>query len=142
MSEGYRFREVRKGERDDVLTFAAGHGLAAEAQRLQHHLSLVVNDAEDQLVAAALCLEDGDGRLVIHVVSAQDALEPGLASELADRCLRKVQSQSVASARIVSPTSEPAESILGSANWLDSIEETPPAEVLSRADDTGTPQAA
>ena len=46
--------------------------------------------------------------------------------ELADRCLRKVQAEGIASARINSHAPTATQTIWQSANWLDRIEETSP----------------
>ena len=131
MTEGYRFREVRKGEREAVLGFAEEQGLAAKADALRHDMSLVVTDEQGQTAAAALCMSDERGRLVVEIVTRGAETDPALASELADRCLRKVQACAVGSARLHSPAKQPAESILSDANWLDSILETPPAEAAT-----------
>lgn len=143
MSENYRFREVRKGECEAVLAFARANGFAADAKDLHHHLSLAL-ESQGELAAVALCLDDKQGRFQIEIVKAGAELDESLANELADRCLRKVQSASIGAARLVSPAQDPAESILTQANWLDRIEETPPPEVLAEeSEDSGqTSQAA
>lgn len=127
MAEGYRFHEVRKNEREAVLAFVAEHGSAVRLDSLRHHLSLTV-EAEGELVAAALCLEPQPNQFVIEIVVGDAAVDEALLKELADRCLRKVQAQDIAAARLRSPAGESAERIWTSANWLDQIEESPPPE--------------
>lgn len=140
MSEEYRFREVRKGECQAVLAFARANGFEAEPKTLRHHLSLAL-ETQGELVAVALCLDHEPGRFVIEIVKADTGLDDALAGELANRCLRKVQSESIASARLISPKTDPAESILAQANWLDQIQETPPPG-LEPGDQDETSQAA
>ena len=120
----YQFREIRKGERDQVLDFAKAQGCTIEAQTLRHHLSLTVKSA-GELVAAALCLEDPAAHFVIEIVSPE-GFDQALVTELADRCLRKMQSEAIASARINSTSETSTKTIWKQANWLDHIEETPP----------------
>ncbi|MEO0475968.1 MAG: hypothetical protein AAF085_08390 [Planctomycetota bacterium] len=125
----HRFREIRKGECDAVLGFAKEQGCAIKPETLHHHLSLAVK-AEDDLVAAALCVEIEPDHFVIEIAH-KDAAEDTLITELADRCLRKVQAQGIASARIKSPTDTATQTIWQYTNWLDRIEETPPPDDVS-----------
>ena len=125
----HRFREIRKGERDAVLAFAKEQGCAIKPETLRHHLSLGVK-AEDDLVVAALCVEIEPDQFVIEIAHTGNA-EDALITELADRCLRKVQSQGIASARIKSPTETATKTIWQCTNWLDRIEETPPPDDVS-----------
>lgn len=146
MTEGYRFREVRKGEREAVLSFANAHGFTAQDAGFRHNLSLMLQK-EDETLAAALCVEDEDGRLVVEIVTGGETVEPELVNELANRCLRKVQGEAIGAARLHSPTQEPAEAIMSHANWLDQIQETPPqqaesaVEAGSEASDQADPPA-
>ena len=131
----YQFREIRKGERAEVLDFARAHGSHAAAEALNHHLSLGVRAGGD-LVGVALCVED-QGQYRIQVVHS-DAFDPSLTPELTDRCLRKIQAEGIAAARITSPHENVTQLVWKHANWLDHIKETPPAEVPSefaRAED-------
>ena len=80
---------------------------------------------EDTLIAAALCVEQSPAQFVIEIVHADNA-EDALVTELADRCLRKMQSEGIASARINSHAQTATQTIWQSANWLDRIEETSP----------------
>lgn len=121
----YRFREVRKGERDAVIAFAAEHGSAVSLDTLRHHLSLAV-ESDGDLLVAALCVEKRPGQFVLEIVVGTPAADQALLTELADRCLRKVQAQDIASARIQSQTGEPTEAICTQANWLDRVAETAP----------------
>ena len=98
----YRFREIRKGERAQVLDFAKGHGGTPKPEALRHHLSLMAK-VDGQLVAAALCLETQPAQFVIEIVH-DDGMDDVLITELANRCLRKVQSENITSARINSPS--------------------------------------
>ena len=120
----HRFREIRKEERDAAIDFAKEQGCAIKPETLRHHLSLVVK-AEEDLVAAALCVEVESNRFAIEIAHA-GSVEDALITELADRCLRKVQAQGIASARINSPTETATQTIWQCTNWLDRIEETPP----------------
>ncbi|MBX2850971.1 MAG: hypothetical protein KTR15_04400 [Phycisphaeraceae bacterium] len=122
----YRFREIRKSECAELLTFAMAHGLQVDATRLRHNLSLVVWDHENEIIAAAMCMLDDKERLTIDIVSKGNNSDSQLLNELADRCLRKVQSEAIGSARLRSTTQADAESIVSCANWLDRIEETRP----------------
>lgn len=121
----YQFREIRKGERADVLAFAQANGCTVQADTLRHHLSLTAR-AGDELIAAGLCIEQEPGRFVIEIISKADDCDEALVTELTDRCLRKVQSEHIGSTRLNSPTQEPTDVIWSNANWLDRIEETPP----------------
>ena len=130
----YRFREIRKGERAQVLDFAKAQGCTPEPQTLQHHLSLVAK-ADGQLVAAALCLETQPAQFVIEIVH-NETTDDALITELANRCLRKVQSYNITSARINSPNAAATKNLWTATNWLDRIEETPPpASETASADD-------
>lgn len=128
----YRFREIRKGERDQVIEFATGHGLSYVPTSLHHHLSLVAQ-SDGELVAAALCIETEPGQFVIEIVHRDDSAD-ALITELTDRCLRKVQSENITSARINSPDAEATQALWTATNWLDRIEETPPPEATEAAD--------
>ena len=144
----YQFREIRKGERADVLEFAKSQGCTLDPETLRHNLSLVAK-AEGEVVAAALCLEQEHARFVIEIVHTE-GLDEALITELADRCLRKVQSQGIASAKLQSPLEASTKRLWRQTNWLDRIQETPPptpevipevAAAVSSAD-SATPQAA
>lgn len=126
MSEAIRFREVRKGERAEVLSFAQAHGLTAEHRGLRHQLSLVATDGGGGLVAAALCMNGNNGRLVIEIISSEPAPDESMINELADRCLRKVQAEGIGSARLHSPTGTPTDLIWSQNDWLDTIQDAPP----------------
>ncbi len=139
MSEGYRFKEVRKGERGAIIAFAAEHGCTIAPETLRHHLSLAI-ESGGTLVAAALSTEQGSGQVIVQIVVGEASLDEMLLTELADRCLRKVQAQAITSARMQSEPKTPTETIWTRANWLDRIEEAPPAEPGSPAD--GDAQAA
>lgn len=128
VSEACRFREVRKGERADVLAFAGAHGLTLERKVFRHHLSLLALDAAGDTLAAALYLEDPQGHHYVEIVTASDEVAQSLVNELADRCLRKVQAQSIGTTRLYCPAEVPAQAMLADANWLDKIEETPPSD--------------
>jgi len=120
----YRFREIRKGERAQVLDFAKGQGCTPKPATLHHHLSLMAK-ADGQLVAAALCLETQPAQFVIELVH-DEGMDDALITELADRCLRKVQSENITSARLNSPNATATQALWTATNWLDRIEETPP----------------
>lgn len=129
MAEGYRFREIRKTECAEVLTFALATGLQADAKRLKHHLSLVAQDEDGELFAAALCLVDGDGRLILEIVTMPGSTDDALTQEMTNRCLRKIQSQTVGAIRLHSTTSKAqAETIVERAGWLDNVSEVPPPD--------------
>lgn len=134
MSDAIQFREVRKGERGDVLAFAQAYGLTAEHTAMQHHLSLIAVGDENETLAAALCLTDRENRLVIEVISGGDTVDDALISELADRCLRKVQAETIRSARLRSPICGSVNTIWSSANWLDHVQEAAPPETDKPAD--------
>lgn len=122
----YQFREIRKGECIDVLAFAAMQGSRPSAKSLRHHLSLSAF-AGDDLVAAAMCVEEELGQFGIRLVHSED-FDQALTHELIDRCLRKMQTEGIASARVTSPTECLAQHVWTQANWLDRIEETPPPQ--------------
>lgn len=123
----YRFREIRKSERAQVLDFAKAQGCKTpEPQTLHHHLSLMAK-ADGQLVAAAMCIETKPAQFMIEIVHG-DTADTALITELADRCLRKVQSENITSARINSPHATATQQLWTATNWLDRIEETPPPE--------------
>ena len=128
MTQTYSFREVRKSEAGDVLMYATAQGVDLGQSKLKHHLSLIAVDEDKQVVAAALCLVDKDGRHNIAVLSNPELQDDEQVHELTHRCLRKMQSQTIGSARINSPSAQPAEGILTQSNWLDQIEETPPLD--------------
>lgn len=136
----YRFREIRKGECVKVLDFAKAHGCTVESQALHHHLSLVAKK-EGELVAAAMCVEQQPCQFTIEIVHHEGA-EPPLITELTDRCLRKVQSENITSARINSPAETATQTIWQSANWLDRIQETPPPADEAAEDEDASFQAA
>lgn len=141
-AQGYRFREVRSGERDEVLAFARQHGFELGEARLKHHLSLVTLDEDKQIIAASLCTVDPDGRFVIKVLSDAEQADEALVQEMANRCLRKVQSQTIGIARINSPSDQPAEALLAKAGWLDRIQETAPPDVKAQTPTGQSSQAA
>ncbi|MFN3167485.1 MAG: hypothetical protein ACE37H_10525 [Phycisphaeraceae bacterium] len=130
----YRFHEVRKGECERVIAFADERGCAVKPETLRHHLSLVA-EVGDQTVAAALCVEIEPGKHVIEIVAGGGEPEQALLTELADRCLRKVQAEAIASARLHSPDSGPTDAIWSRTNWLDRVEETPPPVVETPGSD-------
>lgn len=121
-----QFREIRKGEREDVLMFAQAHGFEPQGKVLEHHLSLVVLDEKKETLAAALCVRDEGGRFVIEVISGGETVDAALVNELADRCLRKVQAQAIGSTRLHSPSCGSTNAIWSCATWLDKIEEAAP----------------
>ena len=121
----YQFREIRKGERADVLERAKAQGCTIQPDTLRHHLSLTA-EKEGQIVALALCLEQEDRQFVIEIVPIDPAAGEALSTELADRCLRKAQAQAIGAARLSSPTPQPTQTIWEQTNWLDGIGETPP----------------
>lgn len=131
VSEACRFREVRKGERADVLAFAGANGLSLDSKVFRHHLSLIALDSSGGTLAAALYLEDTEGHHFVEIVTASDDVAQSLVNELADRCLRKVQSQSIGTTRLYCPAEAPAQAMLADANWLDKIQETPPSDAAS-----------
>lgn len=133
-----RFREIRKGERDAVLGFAKERGCDIKPQTLRHNLSLMVK-ADDGLIAVALCVEQAPDHFVVEIAHG-DKADDALIAELADRCLRKMQSDNIASARIHSPAETATQTIWQQANWLDRIEVTPPPGVVP-ADEVPTQAA-
>ena len=121
----YQFREIRKGERADVLQLATAQGCTIEPDTLLHHLSLTA-EAEGNIVAFALCLDQAGQQFVVEIVNIDGKADEALTTELADRCLRKVQSEAIGAARLSSPTEQPTNTIWEQTNWLDRIQETPP----------------
>ena len=121
----YRFQEIRKGECAAVIDFAAAQGCETDRASLRHHLSLTVKSA-GELIAVAMCVEKEPARFVIEIAH-QEGFDEALIAELADRCLRKVQSAGIASARFSSPVEASTKSLWKQTNWLDRIAETPPA---------------
>lgn len=135
MAEGYQFKEVRKGQRGAMLAFAAEHGCKLKPGQLFHALSLAM-ESGGELVAAALSLEREPGRIVIEIVVGKEGLDPSLLTELANRCLRKVQALHIASVRLHSQTPEPTEGIWSQTNWLNRIEQATPPELLPADDES------
>jgi len=135
----YQFREIRKGERASVLELAKAQGCTIEPDTLKHHLSLTAENGGD-IVALALCLQQDNHQFVIEIVNVAPDAEEALNTELADRCLRKVQSEAIGAARLSSPTEQPTQTIWTQKNWLDKIQETPPP-AESPADDPSSQAA-
>jgi hypothetical protein len=137
----HQFREIRKGERENVLGFAKEQGSAIKPETLRHHMSLVVKADDDTFVAAGLCVERSPAQYVIEISHGEN-VDDALITELTDRCLRKMQSEGIASARINSPAKEATQTIWDQANWLDRIQETPPPTEESSATEPAPSQAA
>lgn len=137
----YRFREIRKGERAAVLGFAKGLGSELTSKTLRHNLSLAVKADDDNIVAVALCIEQAPAQFVIEIAYV-DNIDDALIAELTDRCLRKMQSEGIASARINSPGKAATQTIWDQANWLDRIQETPPATEDASPSEPAPSQAA
>lgn len=137
----YRFREIRKGECAAVLGFAKDRGCDLKPQTLRHNLSLAVKADDDNIVAVALCIEQAPAQFVIEIAHV-DNIDDTLITELTDRCLRKMQSQAIASARINSPAQAATQAIWDQANWLDRIQETPPATKDASPSEPAPAQAA
>ncbi len=135
MAERYQFKEVRKGEREAILAFAAEHGCAIKPIALMHSLSLTMQ-AQGEVIAAALSTRRQPGQIVIEIVVGKEPLDQSLLTELADRCLRKVQALNVASVRLHSPSPAPTETIWTQTNWLDHIEQTAPPEIATNEDES------
>jgi len=128
----YRFREIRKGECANVLAFAKDNGAVLDPKALRHHLSLGAKK-DGNFAAVALCIEQQPNQFVIQIVH-REGVEQALITELADRCLGKVQSGDIALARISSPTESATQTIWKQSNWLDGIQETsPPSDEAERA---------
>jgi hypothetical protein len=127
----YQFREIRKGECADVIAFAKEHGCEIDHDRLLHHMSLTVK-ADDELAATAMCIEQASGQIAVTMVH-RDGFDHALIAELADRCLRKVQSAGIGAARLTSSADASTASLWQQTNWLDHIQDTanePTAEAL------------
>ena len=137
----YRFREIRKGECAAVLRFAKDRGSDLKPQTLRHNLSLAVKADDDNLVAAALCVEQTPAHFVIEIAHI-DNVEEAMIAELTDRCLRKMQAEGIASARINSPAKAATQTIWDQANWLDRIKETAPPTQDASPSEPATSQAA
>ena len=137
----HRFREIRKGEREAVLGFAKDQGSEIKPEMLRHHMSLVVKADDDSLLAAALCVEQSPAQFVIEIAHGP-GVDDALIAELTDRCLRKMQSEGIASARISSPAEAATQTIWDQANWLDRIQETPPLAEVASANEPAPSQAA
>lgn len=120
----YQYREIRKSERAGVLAFAQANGGSPKRESLHHHLSLGAKK-DGEFAAAALCIEQQPGQFVIEIVH-RAGIEQSLITELADRCLRKVQAEGIASARLSSPVESATQTIWQQSNWLSGIKETPP----------------
>ena len=99
----------------------------------------MVKADDDEFVAAAMCLEQAQDQFVVEIVHG-DKADDALITELADRCLRKMQSENIASARIQSPAETATQTIWQQANWLDRIDVTPPPGVVP-ADEASTQAA-
>ena len=72
--------------------------------------------------------------MVIELVAGAAGGDQSLITELTDRCLRKVQAEGIASARIHSLTQEPTDTIWAQTNWLSTIDEAAPPEQVEPAD--------
>lgn len=107
-------------------------------------MSLVAT-ANDEIVAAALCIEAEDRRYRIQIIREESA-DSELIAELTDRCLRKMQSNGIAMARIESEDEGLADELWAATSWLGRIEETPPPQlstgVASQAVSAGDAEAA
>lgn len=136
----YRFREIRKGECTRVLDFAKGHGSTTEPGALRHHLSLMAQ-ADGELVATALCLETQPAQFVLEITHT-DGADGVLITELVNRCLRKLQSENITSARVNSPSEAAIKNLWTATNWLDHIEETPPPDLDAALADSTSLSAA
>ena len=121
----YQFREIRKGERASVLELAKAQSCMIEPDELKHHLSLTA-ESDGKIVAFALCLEQANHQFIVEIVNVDGKADEALTTELADRRLRKVQSEAIGAARLSSPTEQPTKTIWEQTNWLDRIQETPP----------------
>ena len=124
---GYRFHEVRKSECGSAVRFAQEQGCALPKGPLRHHLSLVA-ESEGETVAVALSIEVRPGQYVVEIAVGEAQTDEALLTELADRCLRKVQAHAIASVRLHSPGEGPTQAIWSQTSWLDRVEETPPTE--------------
>lgn len=142
MPDRHSIREVRKSECVDVQMYATALGVDFSETKLQHQLSLIAVDEDKEIVAATLCTLDADQRININVLSTEGEELCELIKEMTNRCLHKVQSGMISSARIHSPSSQPAEEILSQANWLDNIDEAVPQIEADPAPGPDTVQAA
>lgn len=142
MDKQYRFHEVRKGERERVLAFARDNGCKpGDTKGMRHHLSLVA-EQDGEIAAVALCLDGEAGRVLVEIVTGPGDTDETLVTELADRCMRKVQAEDIGAARLNSPSRKPTETIWTHKNWLNQIEETaPPNADAGAAPDIATDNA-
>ncbi|MEM7626331.1 MAG: hypothetical protein AAF333_12105 [Planctomycetota bacterium] len=142
------FREVRRGEVDDALTFAAAQGATIDAQTLQPNLSLVAINAEQTTLGSALHHVDADGRRHI-AVHLDPSVNPGLARLLIDRALRKAEAAGFATAHVQIDHASTEHDTWNGANWLRRLRpaikvptETPPAETPAPKADATPPTSA
>lgn len=133
------FREVRRGEIDDALTFATSQGASIEASALQPQLSLVAINAEQTTLGSALHHVDADGRHHIAVHLTPD-INPGLARLLIDRALRKAEAADLSTTHVQIDHAQADADTWKGANWLSRLGPTTrPAEQTTKAAETTGP---
>ena len=93
------FREIRKDQIDELLSFAATLGPAIDRAALRHNLSLVALDREGSPRGLALFHLGAEGRPRLRIDLAPDT-PPGLARLLLDRALRKAESRGMTTTHI------------------------------------------
>ena len=111
------FREVRRGEMEAALTFAAAQGATIDAAALQPHLSLVAINAEQTTLGSALHHIGADGRRHI-AVHLDPNINPGLARLLIDRALRKAEAANLATTHVQIDRDSAEHDTWNGANWL------------------------
>jgi hypothetical protein len=116
------FREVRRGQIDDALAFAAGCGAAIDRQDFRHDLSLLALDGSKATLGSALAYV-ADDRLHLRVDVAE-GVAPGLARLLADRALRKAESQGRATAHLDVADAQLAAQLFAGADLLAKLQAT------------------
>ncbi|MEO1237248.1 MAG: hypothetical protein AAFX76_10720 [Planctomycetota bacterium] len=110
------FREIRWGEIDEVVTFAAAQGAAVERDTLCHTLSLQARNSGGETLGVALHHVDDAG--CRHVaVCCGGAVHIGLNRLLLDRALRKAEADGHAITH-VSLGGDADEPTWSGADWL------------------------
>lgn len=110
------FREVRRGEIDDALTFATAQGADISAPAIRHQLSLVAINTQKSILGSALHEVTGDGRRRIHIHLNPD-IHPGLGRLLIDRALRKAEGANIATAQVAIQHETAEQTTWKTAEW-------------------------
>ncbi|MEM6459406.1 MAG: hypothetical protein AAF710_08465 [Planctomycetota bacterium] len=125
------FREIRREELGEALSFVAALGAAVEPDGVEPGLSLLARNDERVTLGSALhqATADGRRRLLVHL---DPQTHPGLARLLIDRALRKAEAAGVATAEVQIAETDTASRTWADADWLSRLRPaSPPAGPLA-----------